>query len=106
MTIGQTSITHLPTGEQHLPLQMPIVTVPQIVTALFPPSSQGARFVQRFIEVAESATAGLLTPDQQQRTICMSSISALAHCLGFAYDTTHRYMTLLQILGIMQAQRQ
>jgi hypothetical protein len=88
------------TGSLHL--QPPDYFSPQIVNDLFPPSSQGQHFLQRFLEEACQETSSLFAESSEEVALCLPGTAALARRLGFAYDTTHRYVTLLQTLGIMQ----
>jgi hypothetical protein len=88
------------TGSIHL--QPPSYFSPQIVNDLFPPSSQGQHFLQRFLEEACQENSSLFAESSEEVALCLPGTVALARRLGFAYDTTHRYVTLLQTLGIMQ----
>ncbi len=108
MTVPQISPSPSLAGEQ-LPsfqVRLPVYVCTQLVADLFPPSSKGGQFVRRFLEVAHMQTPGALALDQEQLTLTVSGTAALAKLLGFSYDTTHRYVTLLQTLGLMQKHTQ
>lgn len=75
-----------------------------VVSHVFPFTTQGADFLQRFVEQA-IAKDGNTSQSKHTLSLCCRSIAVLGQTLGFSNDTTHKYVTLYSVLGILTKQK-